>query len=245
MIVQPAVRPNVQPASVPVEALAAEAQPTTIHHALIFDPRYVRVKRVLDVVLTLLALVPFGLVMAVAALAIRLDSQGPILYRQKRVGQDGVEFEMLKFRSMYHNSDQKVHEQVAERWMKGQAFDDGSGLAFKLARDPRITRVGRFIRKTSIDELPQLWNVLRGEMSVVGPRPPVPYEVKHYSARDRLRLCGKPGLTGPWQVYGRGRVPFRKMVEQDITYLHRQSLLYDFKLMVLTVPVMLFARGGG
>lgn len=229
-------------ATAPADLIAD--QPATLHSAIGFDPRYLRLKRVLDVVLTLLALVPFGAMMAIVALAVRLDTPGPILYRQKRIGMDGVEFEMLKFRSMHHNCDQTMHLQASEKWLKGEAISDDAGMAFKLARDPRITRVGRLIRKTSLDELPQIWNVLRGEMSVVGPRPPVPHEVRNYSPRDRLRLCGKPGLTGPWQVDGRGRVPFREMVEQDITYLHRQSVLYDFKLIALTVPVMLFARGG-
>lgn len=225
-------------------AVRAADQPATLHSAVSFNPRYLRVKRVLDVALTLLALLPFGIIMAVVALAIRLDSPGPILYRQKRVGLDGVEFEMLKFRSMHHNCDQTAYLQASEKWLKGEAISDDAAMAFKLAHDPRITRVGWLIRKTSIDELPQIWNVLRGEMSVVGPRPPVPHEVRNYSPRDRLRLCGKPGLTGPWQVDGRGRVPFREMVEQDIAYLHQQSVLYDFRLIALTVPVMLFARGG-
>jgi lipopolysaccharide/colanic/teichoic acid biosynthesis glycosyltransferase len=246
MIIQSTARPGMT-AGVATDVPAAirvEAQPATIHNALTFNPRYLRWKRVCDLALTLIALVPFGLILAVTALAIRLDSPGPIFYRQKRIGADGVEFEMLKFRSMHHNSDQSVHQRAAERWLKGQALNEDPTMSFKLARDPRITRVGRFIRKTSIDELPQVWNVLRGEMALVGPRPPVPYEVQFYGPRDRLRLCGKPGLTGPWQVDGRGRVPFREMVEQDIAYLHRQSLLYDLKLILLTVPVMVFARGG-
>jgi lipopolysaccharide/colanic/teichoic acid biosynthesis glycosyltransferase len=116
---------------------------------------------------------------------------------------------------------------------------------YKLANDPRVTRVGRFLRKFSIDELPQFINVLRGEMSLVGPRPPLPYEVEQYSLRDQLRLCGKPGLTGTWQVYGRSRVTFQEMVEMDIAYLHQQSIWQDLKFIALTVPVMLQGRGGG
>lgn len=110
--------------------------------------------------------------------------------------------------------------------------------------DPRVTRVGRFIRKFSIDELPQFINVLRGEMTLVGPRPPLPYEVEEYNSQDMIRLLGKPGLTGTWQVYGRSRVPFKKMVEMDIEYLREQSILQDLKLIVLTLPVMLRGRGG-
>src|SRR5437588_585776 len=115
---------------------------------------------------------------------------------------------------------------------------------YQRVDDPRITRVGRFIRKTSIDELPQFFNVLRGEMTLVGPRPPVSYEVEQYSAHDWLRLSNKPGLTGPWQVYGRSQVPFQSMVKMDIDYLTRQSLWEDLKLIALTVPVMITGRGG-
>jgi lipopolysaccharide/colanic/teichoic acid biosynthesis glycosyltransferase len=117
-------------------------------------------------------------------------------------------------------------------------------MPYKLGNDIRVTRVGKFIRKTSLDELPQLWNVLKGDMSLVGPRPPLPYEVDLYSAHDLLRLAGKPGLTGTWQVYGRGRVTFQEMVAQDISYLETQSLWYDLKLMLLTLPVMISGRGG-
>lgn len=209
-------------------------------------PGYLRAKRVLDLTLTLLLLPVCGLVMAVVAVLIRLDSDGPIIFRQKRLGQDGVEFEFLKFRSMYMNSDDATHRQAVEQFMTGQLIDSNTRSAnpYKMGDDRRVTRVGRFIRKTSLDELPQLLNVLRGDMSLVGPRPPVPYEVERYSSRDKLRLAGKPGLTGNWQVYGRSRVTFPEMVEMDINYLQQQSLAQDLKLIVLTVPVMLFARGG-
>ena len=217
----------------------------TLHSALVFNPRYLWLKRVMDVVLTTIALIPFGLVIAVAALAVRLDSPGPVLFRQKRIGANGVEFEMLKLRSMYHNCDQTLQKAISENWMKGVALNSDKALAFKKVDDPRITRVGRIIRRFSIDELPQLWNVLRGEMTIVGPRPPMPNEVRDYTSRAQLRLCGKPGLTGPWQVDGRGVVNFATMVEQDITYLQRQSLFYDLALMVLTVPVLLTGRGAG
>lgn len=130
--------------------------------------------------------------------------------------------------------------------MNGQKLNENSraDLSYKQVDDPRITRVGRFLRKTSIDELPQFLNVLRGEMTLVGPRPLLPYEVEHYSQRDRLRLRGKPGLTGTWQVYGRSRVPFQSMVEMDIAYLQQQSLRQDLKLIALTIPVMINGSGG-
>ena len=206
---------------------------------------YLRAKRVLDVLFTLLIFIPLCLVMAIIAVCIRLNSQGSIFYRQKRIGQHGVEFEMLKFRSMYENCDDTLHRQAIEKYMAGQKIlENGGVLSYKQVDDPRITSVGRFIRKTSLDELPQFLNVLRGQMSLVGPRPPVPYEVEHYSQYDRLRLIGKPGLTGTWQVYGRSKVTFQSMVSMDIEYLKRQSLLEDLKLIALTIPVMIQGRGG-
>ncbi|MBE3561152.1 MAG: sugar transferase [Ktedonobacteraceae bacterium] len=210
------------------------------------NQNYQRAKRILDITFTLL-IAPFVLLVGViVALCIRLDSEGPIFFRQKRIGQNGVEFEMLKFRSMYVNSDDMVHRQKILQYMQGQQLnnDGKASLAYKNTHDPRITRVGRFIRKTSLDELPQFWNVLRGDMSLVGPRPPLPYEVELYGPYEHLRLIGKPGITGYWQVYGRSRVTFQDMVTMDIEYLERQSLWEDVKLIFLTIPVMIFARGG-
>jgi len=212
---------------------------------LIFQPNYLRAKRVLDIVLTLLALIPASLIMLVIAIAIWVDSPGPVIFKQKRVGMNGVEFNFYKFRSMYHKVASGVHEEATARFIRGNSINSvDTSMPYKLGNDSRITRVGRFIRKTSIDELPQLWNVLKGDMSLVGPRPPIRYEVDIYSPHDLLRLSGKPGLTGTWQVYGRGRVTFQEMVAQDIAYLETQSLVYDLKLIVLTVPVMLTGRGG-
>ncbi|PWT76912.1 MAG: hypothetical protein C5B60_03535 [Chloroflexi bacterium] len=212
---------------------------------LIFQPNYLRAKRVLDIVLTVLALIPASLIMLVIAIAIWVDSPGPVIFKQKRVGMNGVEFDFYKFRSMYHKVASGVHEEATARFIRGNCINSvDTSMPFKLGNDSRITRVGKFIRKTSIDELPQLWNVLKGDMSLVGPRPPIRYEVDIYSPHDLLRLSGKPGLTGTWQVYGRGRVTFQEMVAQDIAYLETQSLVYDLKLIVLTVPVMLTGRGG-
>jgi len=205
---------------------------------------YQRAKRIFDLVFALLLIVPLLFVMAIVTIAILLDSRGPVLFRQKRVGLDGKEFYLLKFRSMYHNSDDNRHREAIKAYMNGGALNGRGEAQFKLGNDDRITKVGGFIRKTSIDELPQFFNVLRGDMSLVGPRPPLPYEVELYSAHDSLRLCGKPGLTGIWQVYGRSRVPFQEMVEMDITYLRQQSLWLDLKLIVLTIPVMVLGRGG-
>jgi lipopolysaccharide/colanic/teichoic acid biosynthesis glycosyltransferase len=210
------------------------------------NTNYLKAKRILDVTFTIL-IAPFVLFVGViVAICIKLNSPGPIFYRQKRIGQDGIEFEMLKFRSMYINNDSNIHREKIIKYMNGEKLneDGNDAMAYKHLHDPRITTVGRFIRKTSLDELPQFWNVLRGQMSLVGPRPPLPYEVECYSPHDSLRLTGKPGLTGPWQVYGRSRVTFHNMVNMDITYLKEQSLWYDLKLVMLTIPVMIFGRGG-
>jgi lipopolysaccharide/colanic/teichoic acid biosynthesis glycosyltransferase len=221
-------------------------QPIQPIQAITIDARYLRAKRLLDILFTLLILLPLGIVIAIVVIFIRIDSVGPIFFRQQRVGRNGVPFEILKFRSMYTNSDDALHRAAIARYLNDQQIQSsGEGtLSYKQTNDPRITRVGRFIRKTSIDELPQFFNVLRGEMTLVGPRPPLPFEVEHYSPKDMLRLSGTPGLTGTWQVYGRSRVPFHSMVEMDIEYLQHPSLRKDLKLIALTVPVMIQGRGG-
>lgn len=231
----------------PIQATAPiGATYVRIDTGLPLNPAYLRAKRVLDLALTIPLLLPLTIIFIIMVLIIRLDSKGPALFRQKRVGQYGIEFECLKFRSMYVDNDDTIHRAAYSRYVKGNTLSaDPSGKTrFKLAADPRITRVGRFIRKSGIDELPQLWNVIRGDMSLVGPRPPLAYEVAMYDSHDLLRLSGKPGLTGPWQVYGRSEVGFHEMVEMDIGYMRRQSLREDLKLIALTIPVMLQSRGG-
>jgi lipopolysaccharide/colanic/teichoic acid biosynthesis glycosyltransferase len=222
------------------------AQEVLVRDDIAFEERYLRAKRIIDVVFTLLALIPVSLIMLVTAIIIRLDSPGPAIYKQTRIGHNGSKFTFYKFRSMYYNVASDTHEKAIVTWMNGSDHlnHDDKDKPYKLVDDSRVTRIGKFIRKTSIDELPQLWNIVKGDMSIVGPRPPIEYEVMRYSARDFLRLSGKPGLTGTWQVYGRGRVAFPEMVNQDIQYLGTQSLRYDLKLMVLTVPVMITGRGG-
>ena len=207
-------------------------------------PDYARAKRFLDITFTLLILPLILLAGAVVAVLIWLDSPGPTFYRQKRVGQNGVEFEMLKFRSMYVDNDDSTHRETIKQYINGEALNGDGEMPYKMGDDLRVTRVGRIIRKISFDELPQFWNVLWSQMSLVGPRPPVPYEVELYTQHDWLRLAGKSGLTGVWQVYGRSKASFQEMIEMDITYLQRQSLWLDIKLIVLTVPVMLLGRGG-
>ncbi|GAC1518942.1 MAG: sugar transferase [Ktedonobacteraceae bacterium] len=222
-----------------------------IQEVITFNQWYLRTKRVLDLLITLLLLPFICLVMVIVAILIRIDSEGPIFYRQKRVGHNGVIFEMIKFRSMSvnNNNEDAFHRNAIKQYMNGEMLNGdckvAAGTLLKVVDESRITRVGRIIRKTSIDELPQFLNVLRGEMSLVGPRPPLVYEVEEYSERDNLRLSGKPGLTGTWQVYGRSRVPFGQMIDMDISYLQQQSTWLDLKLIVLTVPVMLMGHGGG
>jgi exopolysaccharide biosynthesis polyprenyl glycosylphosphotransferase len=194
------------------------------------------VKRLFDIaasaVLLVLLLPVFGLV----ALAIRLESPGPILFRQTRVGRWGRLFTMWKFRSMYVDAEARKAALMAQNEMAG-------GVLFKMKNDPRVTKVGRFIRKTSIDELPQLWNVLRGEMSLVGPRPPVPAEVDEYSLSDRRRLEVIPGITCIWQISGRSEIPFEQQVELDVQYIESQSFWTDLKILLKTVPALLLGTG--
>ncbi len=213
-------------------------QSAPLQQTIGIDTHYLQAKRLLDFVLTPVILLFCFPVFLMVSLLILIESKGhgSIFYRQRRVGQNGVEFDMLKFRSMYENADQYAHQEHILKYMNGETTG-------KIKNDPRITRVGRFIRKTSIDELPQFFNVLRGEMTLVGPRPPLPYEVVEYSEHDRLRLCGKPGVTGLWQVHGRNRVTFGKMVEMDIDYLQHQSILEDLELIALTLPVMVKGVG--
>ena len=203
-------------------------------------------KRLSDIViasLTLALLSPFWLLIA---LLIRFDSKGPVFYAQERVGMDGRIFVVYKFRTMRMDADSEIHRDYQRKFIAGDAeanVGDVEKPAYKLRDDPRITRVGRKLRRLSLDEVPQLINVLRGDMSVVGPRPPIPYEVEAYELRHRKRLDMKPGLTGLWQVSGRNRLPFEEMVKLDLFYIENWSLLFDLKIILRTVLVML--RGDG
>jgi lipopolysaccharide/colanic/teichoic acid biosynthesis glycosyltransferase len=202
-------------------------------------------KRLLDLLITVPLLVLIAPMWALIAIAIRLDSRGPVLLRQVRIGKNGHPFVCYKFRTMYADCDDTPHRRYVAELIKNGTPSDVSGgkQHYKLRDDPRITRVGRILRKTSLDELPQFLNVLRGEMSLVGPRPPLPYEVAQYESWHLGRLNGQPGITGSWQVHGRSRVTFDQMVQMDIEYLERSSILRDIKLILLTVPAVLF--GGG
>jgi exopolysaccharide biosynthesis polyprenyl glycosylphosphotransferase len=194
------------------------------------------VKRLFDIVVSAILLVLLLPLFLGVALAIRLEDPGPILFKQKRVGRWGALFTMWKFRSMYTDAEERKKELMAENEMAG-------GVIFKMKDDPRVTKVGRIIRKTSIDELPQLWNVLKGDMSLVGPRPPVPQEVDEYSLSDRRRLEVIPGITCIWQVSGRSDIPFDQQVELDVQYIQSQSFWTDIKILLKTVPALLFGTG--
>src|SRR5260370_13766559 len=188
----------------------------------------------------------FGIFLALALL-IKLTSKGPVLFRQIRIGQHGKAFTFLKFRSMYFNNDATIHKDYVTRFITGQTelnTREGKPGVYKITTDPRVTRLGGFLRKTSLDELPQLLNVLKGEMSLVGPRPPVPYEFQHYDLWHRRRILEiKPGLTGLWQVNGRSRTSFDDMVRLDLKYAAQWSLWLDLKIFLLTPRAVLFGDG--
>ena len=208
-------------------------------------PVYRAAKRILDVLCSLLLLACLLPVLLLCAILVRLDSPGPILFRQQRVGERGRLFTFLKFRSMRAGADQAVHRAYASTFIRGGArrLGQGSDALYKLADDRRVTRVGYWLRRFSLDELPQLLNVLRGDMSLVGPRPPIPYELDHYAPQHMRRLLVKPGLTGLWQVRGRSRTTFEEMVALDLEYIRTRNLLVDLRIMIETVPEVLFAKG--
>ncbi len=203
-------------------------------------------KRISDIAIAALMLALFSPFWLLIALLIKFDSKGPIFYTQERVGMDGRIFVVYKFRTMGVDADSEIHREYQRKFIAGHAeanVGDAMEPAYKLRDDPRITRVGRMLRRFSLDEVPQLFNVLRGDMSIVGPRPPIPYEVEAYELRHRKRLDMKPGLTGLWQVSGRNRLPFEEMVKLDLFYIENWSLLFDLKIILRTVLVML--RGDG
>ncbi len=206
------------------------------------------VKRVLDVAGSLIALILFSPLLMAIALAIKLTSKGPVLFKQTRIGQYARTFTFLKFRSMYVNCDPKIHKEYVAKLIAGGgscAHSRESGKAvYKIKNDPRVTPVGRFLRKTSLDELPQFLNVLRGDMSLVGPRPPLPYEVERYDPWHRRRILeAKPGITGLWQVNGRSRTTFDDMVRLDLRYVEQASILLDLKILWHTPRAVLSGDG--
>jgi exopolysaccharide biosynthesis polyprenyl glycosylphosphotransferase len=194
-----------------------------------------RLKRVLDLLLATVALITLSPVMLITAIAIKLESPGPVIFRQTRVGKWGKPFTCYKFRSMCIDAEARKKE-----LLKNNQVD---GPIFKMQVDPRVTRVGRIIRKLSIDELPQLFNVFKGDMSLVGPRPPVPQEVHQYKFDHLRRLDAVPGLTGLQQVSGRSDLPFERWVELDLEYIAQQSLRKDIEILLKTIPAVLLGKG--
>ncbi len=193
-----------------------------------------KIKRLFDLVLSLAALPAILPIMLVTAIAIKLDSPGPVIFRQERVGKWGKRFTCYKFRSMYIDAEARKKELMA--------LNEADGVVFKMKNDPRVTRVGRIIRKLSIDELPQIFNIIKGDMSLVGPRPPVPMEVAQYQYDHFRRLDTIPGLTGLQQVTGRAGISFSRWVELDVQYIEEQSLVKDVEIIIKTIPAALFGK---
>ena len=206
-------------------------------------------KRAIDVFVSLLLLMLLSPLFLVIVLAIKLTSKGPVLFKQERIGQYGIPFTFLKFRSMRVNSDPSIHREYVSRLISGEKGlhnleKNEAGGVFKLTADPRVTAVGRILRRSSLDELPQLWNVVAGKMSLVGPRPPIPYEFERYDIWHRRRVVeSKPGITGLWQVTGRSRTSFDDMVRLDLQYIHSWSIWLDLKILLQT-PWAVFSGDG-
>jgi exopolysaccharide biosynthesis polyprenyl glycosylphosphotransferase len=204
------------------------------HYKVVINDRkgYLIAKRLMDICGAVIGLVFLSWLFLIVAILIKLeDRKGPVIFKQVRVGKNGKEFYMYKFRSMVTNA-----EELLESLLH---LNETTGAMFKMKDDPRVTKIGKFIRKTSIDELPQLWNVLKGEMSLVGPRPPLPREVAQYTDYDKQRLLVTPGCTGLWQVSGRNDLGFNEMVELDLKYIRERSLFYDIKIIFRTIKIMI------
>jgi len=211
-----------------MQTIANSNQPTVAKKE---DPFYESTKRLIDIagaLAGLILLLPLFIIIAI--LIKKEDSKGPVFFKQIRVGKNEKEFHMFKFRSMVSDAEEKLLELLQ--------FNEIEGAMFKMKEDPRITKIGKFIRKTSIDELPQLWNVLKGDMSLVGPRPPLPREVAEYNNYLKQRLLVTPGCTGLWQVSGRNHMTFEEMVKLDIQYISERSVFFDIKIIFRTIKVL-------
>jgi len=225
----PIVAPRMAPTGV-------RMMPVYVHSAVIPSASYMASKRGIDVVASTMALILLSPLFLMLALFIKLTDGGPVFFRQKRVGLNSIAFDFVKFRSMCVNAEALKAELMRQN-------KHSNSITFKMCRDPRVTWIGRILRKTSLDELPQLWNVLKGEMSLVGPRPAVVPEVLKYNAKERRRLNAVPGLTCIWQVSGRADLDFQQQVQLDLTYIRERNLWMDIKLMALTVPAVLSGKG--
>jgi lipopolysaccharide/colanic/teichoic acid biosynthesis glycosyltransferase len=224
---------------------------------------YYFIKRTFDLVITLFSLLLILPIMAMIALLIKLDSPGPVIFKQERVGAERQTsngrtvwvirtFSFYKFRTMWTDTNPVLHQQYMEAYISGDEAemaklqpDQEPSASYKLNGDPRITRIGKFLRRSSLDELPQLWNVIKGDMSLVGPRPPIPYEVRKYSEHHFGRLATLPGITGLWQVNGRCETTFEEMIQLDLEYIQKQSIWLDLKILILTVPAVISEKGAG
>jgi lipopolysaccharide/colanic/teichoic acid biosynthesis glycosyltransferase len=202
-------------------------------------------KRAFDIVAGGMGLLALSPVFLVVALMIKLTSRGPVFFKQERIGYKGIRFRLFKFRSMFENNNPAIHQEFVKKLIAGQVNVSETGeTSYKIQNDPRVTSIGRFIRKTSIDELPQLLNVLLGDMSLVGPRPPIAYEVEDYEIWHRPRVVEvRPGITGLWQVKGRSKTSFDGMVRMDLEYIHTWSLWLDIKLLLKTPAAAVIGRG--
>ncbi len=196
---------------------------------------YLFLKRFFDLVFSIIAIIVLSPVSLLTAIAIKLDSRGPVIYSQPRAGKNGKSFKMYKFRSMCVDADEKLKDLLD--------LNEKDGPVFKISNDPRVTKIGHILRKTSIDELPQLINIIKGEMSIVGPRPPLLNEVEKYTAYQMQRLNVTPGLTCYWQISGRSNISFDEWVGLDLKYIKESSIWTDFKTILKTVPAVLFGRG--
>lgn len=200
------------------------------------SPLYKAVKRGMDVILSCIALIFLSPIFLVTAIAILLEDGRPVIFAQPRMGKDMKPFTFYKFRSMYNGADKKLAELLKD--------NEQTGHAFKIENDPRITKVGKFIRKYSIDELPQLLNILKGDMSIVGPRPILDWQMKECSEYEQQRLAVRPGLTCYWQISGRSRIPWEEWVELDLDYIEDMSLWTDTKIIAKTIPAVFESEGG-
>jgi lipopolysaccharide/colanic/teichoic acid biosynthesis glycosyltransferase len=200
-------------------------------------------KRALDLIISTLALIVLAPLLLCLWTAIRLDSPGPAVFRQRRIGRGEKPFICFKFRTMHHKADEDLHREAIRRLWTGERISNDPNVPYKIADDPRTTRVGRWLRRTSLDELPQLVNVLRGEMSLVGPRPAIPYELQYFGICREKRHDVKPGITGVWQVRGRGRLDPAAMLAVDVEYAMTWSIWTDLKLIALTIPAVLMRHG--
>lgn len=196
---------------------------------------YLIAKRMMDIIGATIGLILLSWLLFIVAILIKLENpKGSVIFKQIRVGKNGKEFYMYKFRSMVTDAEEKLKDLLI--------YNEVSGAMFKIKNDPRVTKIGRIIRKSSIDELPQLWNVLKGDMSLVGPRPPLPREVAQYTEYDKQRLLVTPGCTGLWQVSGRNDLGFDEMIELDLKYICERSLLFDIKIILKTIKIMIRAN---